>query len=195
MDADTRKEYLITAVPINSKQADPQLSFPGFGAYTYGYLPGVSHCSDHFDPLDEVGTAALDAQPPLSVYSVLYMVDFLWPQFYPSPIEITMNGDCWDEDLLAWTRMAARHPQGGESRCRVGVGVPFSRGAANGGQIDAALAFEKIRAELTEHPILRAHFGGVFGWDEYWDHTENQGAYSRALSSGLADQALQDLVD
>lgn len=34
---------------------------------------------------------------------------------------------------------------------------------ANGGQNDVDEAFEKIRAELAEHPILRERIGGMFG--------------------------------
>ena len=37
MDADTRKEYYITAVPINTKYADPTVSFNNYGSYTHGF--------------------------------------------------------------------------------------------------------------------------------------------------------------
>jgi hypothetical protein len=200
MDADVRKRYFITAVPINTKYADPTLSFPGYGAYTYGYLPGVRHGEAIWDPVDERAQRALDGQPPRSVYSVLWMLDYLWPQFYPSPVEITLNGDVWVNDLLAWTRMAARAPEGETSRCRVGVGLPFSNsaagqaGLADGGQIAAEDAMRKIRTALSEHEVLRAHFGGMFGWDEYWDNHENQGAYGLDLRALLDDDALQDLL-
>ena len=58
--------------------------------------------------------------------------------------------------------------------CRVGVGVPFSPGAANGGQIAATLAVEKIKAAVRDNEaVLSKTFGGMFGWDEYWDHAQN----------------------
>ncbi len=192
MEADARKQYLITLVPINTKYSE---SFPGYGAYTYGYLPGVQYCQAIWDPLTSAATAALDAQPERSVYSALYAVDFLWPQFYPSPVEITLNGSCWEDDLLAWTRMAERAPAGQTSRCRVGVGLPFSAGAANGGQIAAADAITAVKGALNRHAVLRARFGGFFGWDEYWDQTENAGAYGAALQSGVSDASFRALID
>jgi hypothetical protein len=200
MDADERKTYYITAVPINTKYADPTLSFPGWGAYTYGYLPGVRHGEAIWDPVNERAQRALDTQPARSVYSVLYKLDFLWAQYYPSPVEITLNGDTWVNDLLAWTRMAARAPEGETSRCRVGVGVPFANSAAgaagqpDGGQIPVVDAMRQVRAALQAHGILATHFGGMFGWDEYWDNRENGGAYSRALRRALDDRAFLDLL-
>ena len=191
MESDTRKRYLITMVPINTKYSE---SFPGYGAYTYGYLPGIQYCQALWDPLTTEASSALDAQPARSVYSALHLVDFLWPQFYPSPSSITLNGDCWQDDLLAWTRMAERAPAGETSRCRVGVGLPFSVSAASGGQISAADALSSVSAALDAHAVLGERFGGFFGWDEYWDQTENDGAYAAALRAGLDDPTFQSRV-
>ncbi|MEE2787401.1 MAG: glycosyl hydrolase family 18 protein, partial [Myxococcota bacterium] len=202
MDDDNRKSYYITAVPINTKYGDPQAgSFPGWGAYVYGYLPGIAPGLDIWDPLSQLARSALNDQPAKSVYRILYLVDYLWAQYYPSPVSITLNGDVWVNDLLAWTQMAARPgPDGEESRCRVGVGVPFGPGAANGGQISADDAMRKVREALAEHAILRRHFGGMFGWDEYWDYTNyrqnpDEGLYSQQLRTLLDAQALLDLLD
>ena len=50
MDTDTRKEYLITAVPINTKFGDPSSGgFGGWGAITHGHLPGISRCHAGFE--------------------------------------------------------------------------------------------------------------------------------------------------
>ena len=59
MDADTRKEYLITAVPINTKFSDPAAGgYPGWGAYTHGYLPGVDNCPSDFVACTSAGNNA-----------------------------------------------------------------------------------------------------------------------------------------
>ena len=174
MDADSRKEYLITAVPINTKFADPAAGgYPSWGAYTHGYLPGIDNCPADFlacstdgCPAGSSADVALRAQPSQSIFMAMHLIDFLWPQYYPSPVEITMNGDCWTNDLLAWTQIAihAAKVSGEPNRCRVGVGVPFGAGAANGGQIGAVDAVTKISAALGTHPVLTRTFGGMFGW-------------------------------
>lgn len=210
MDADSRKEYLITAVPINTKFADPAAGgFPGWGAYTHGFLPGIGACPTAFDvctasgcPVGSAARTALDSQPPKSLFAVMHKIDFLWPQYYPSPTSITLNGDCWTNDLLAWTSLAihaaSRHP-GEANRNRVGLGVPFSPGAANGGQIDASDAISRITEALRSSatgPTLAKTFGGMFGWDEFWDHKENQPTpYARQLALELAQPSFLSLVE
>jgi len=199
MDADTRKQYILTAVPINTKYADPSISYPNWGAYTMGYMPGIKHCEDIWDPLTSKAENGLASQPAKSMYAVMHKIDYVWPQFYPSPVEITLNGNCWVKDLLAWQMLSVKSAEvyGEENRCRVGVGVPFSAGAANGGQISADDAFAAVKQAMRDHKIVRERFGGMFGWDEFWDYSQNgpTNMYSKQLSEGLADPELLRLMD
>ena len=194
MDADRRKRYLITAAPINTKYADPGAGgFDGFGSFTYGFLPGVAPCLDGWDAPDEARLAAIAAQPERSVFAALEHVDFVWPQFYPSPSSITLNGRCWEQDLLAWTQMCAL--SGENPRCRVGIGLPWALQAAQGGQISVERVVQGIVGALQRRPVLRRHFGGVMGWDELWDAQENDGDYGRLLSAALRDRQIRDLLE
>ena len=108
MDADTRKEYLLTAVPINTKYGDPSAGgFGGWGALTHGHLPGISRCDASFEactptcPPGGAADAALRAQPARSVFTAFHLLDFVWPQFYPAPVSITMNGEYLLDDLTS----------------------------------------------------------------------------------------------
>ena len=91
MDADARKAYLLTAVPINTKFADPRSGgYPSWGAYVHGYLPGIDNCPADFlecslegCPGGSTADVALRSQPAKSLFMSLHLVDFLWPQFYP----------------------------------------------------------------------------------------------------------------
>merc|ERR1712166_403706 len=108
MDADTRKEYYITAVPINTKYADPTVSFNNYGSYTHGFLPTQKHCDEKWKLGENLATLDHASRPTKSLFRVAHLIDYIWPQFYPSPAEITMSatGDkanCWLYDLLAWT--------------------------------------------------------------------------------------------
>ena len=206
MDGDPRKEYLLTAVPINTKFADPDAGgYPSWGAYVHGYLPGIDNCPAQFTecsidgcPTGSAAQAALNAQPPKSLFMAMHLIDFVWPQYYPSPVEITMNGACWEKDLLAWTQIAihAAAAEGMRNRCRVGIGVPFGAGAANGGQIASADAVTKVEAAFTTYPMLTQTFGGMFGWDEYWDHRNNApDMYAKHLAQLLAAPSFVSLVE
>lgn len=213
MDADTRKEYLLTAVPINTKFADPREGgFPGWGAYTHGVLPGIAACPKGFEECHEGGCpegsaslAALNAQPRKSLFAVMHKIDYTWPQFYPSPVSITMNSDeCWLRDYLAWAALGihAAKVANEPNRNRVGIGVPFSRSAANGGQIDAAVAVGKVQQALTlgegvaAQRVLRERFGGMFGWDELHDQRQNRGnLFGRQLALALSQPSFLALVD
>ena len=80
MDADTRKDYIITAVPINTKYADPAAGgYPNYGAYTHGYLPGIDNCESGWRnyPLAAGSKEknALDAQPAKSIFKVAHLID------------------------------------------------------------------------------------------------------------------------
>ena len=113
---------------------------------------------------------------------------------------MTMNGGCWLRDLLTWSAIAhhSATAAGAPNRCRVGVGVPFSRGAASGGQISAQAAVQKLEGALAAFPApLAASFGGMFGWDEYWDHRENgpAGSYARELAELLSAPSFVARVD
>ena len=63
-------------------------------------------------------------------------------------------GECWLRDLLTWTAIAhhAAATASEPNRCRVGLGVPFSRSAASGGQISAQLALQKIEDAIHAFP-------------------------------------------
>ena len=106
MDADDRKLYWITAVPINTKFADPAVSFSNYGSYTHGYLPTQSHCDVRWKSGPITSTLAHPRRPKQSLFRVAHLIDFIWPQFYPSPAEITLaavgaKSECWLRDLLA----------------------------------------------------------------------------------------------
>jgi len=213
MDNDPRKEYLITAVPINTKFSDPKHGgFAGWGAYTHGYLPQIGACPDEFTscgpagcPLGSPARAALDAQPTKSLFAIMHKIDYLWPQYYPSPTSITMNDDtCWHKDYSAWAALAihAAERTGEPNRNRVGVGLPYNKQAApGGGQIDAAVVISKVMQASQETSIglvLKAKFGGMMGWDEFWDHTANKPkgfSFARQLADGLASQSFLALID
>jgi chitinase len=192
MDQDTRKEYYITAVPINTKYADPTLSYgPNYGAYTHGWIPGISHCEDVWNPLSQKAATALDNILSQSVFGQAHLLDFIWPQFYPVPQDITLNGatSCWVQDFLAHVHICAAAGTDETRRCRVGVGLPYSRNAASGGFIEVPDAMAKIRDALKENPILEEYFGGMFGWDLYWDKRDNGGQYSQDLAMAMRTNA------
>ena len=125
--------------------------YGGWGAYTHGYLPAVDNCPSAFAectpgcPPGSLASQALLAQPSHSLFTAMHLIDFVWPQFYPSPVEITMNGGCWVYDLLAWTAIAhhAAAVNRSANRCRIGIGVPFSASAA---------AEANSRRSLNLHP-------------------------------------------
>ena len=54
------------------------------------------------------GATALAAQPPKSLFMAAHLIDYIWPQFYPSPVSMTMNGGCWLRDLLTCLVLPAR---------------------------------------------------------------------------------------
>ena len=73
--------------------------------------------------------------------------------------------------------------------------MPFAPGAANGGQIASSEAVLKLRAAFDAHPILKERFGGMFGWDETWDHKQNGASpYARELARELASPNFLALV-
>ena len=176
MDDDTRKRYYITAVPINTKYADPDVSFSNYGSYTHGYLPGQRHCDSEWTKGEVKASLEHAIRPLKSLFRVAHLIDYIWPQFYPSPAEITLaasgaNANCWLYDFLAWTYIPieAARKRGEKNRCRIGIGIPFGRGAANGGQVEIEIVSQKLQSALKQYPVLKNHFGGMFGWDEYWD--------------------------
>ena len=42
----------------------------------------------------------------------------------------------------------------------MGVGIPFGKGAANGGQVAVEIVSQKLQDALNEYPVLRQNFGG-----------------------------------
>ena len=72
------------------------------------------------------------------------------------------KANCWLYDLLAWTYIPihAARLKGEKNRCRVGVGIPFGKGAANGGQVAVEIVSQKLQDALNEYPVLRQNFGG-----------------------------------
>jgi len=98
------------------------------------------------------------------------------------------NANCWLYDFLAWTYIPIESAKklGETNRCRVGVGIPFGKGAANGGQVAVEIVSQKLQSALSQYPILKERFGGMFGWDEYWD-TRSLGGWGYGESQVAKD--------
>jgi hypothetical protein len=209
MDTDARKKYLLTTVPINSKQTS---SFGNFGAYVQGYFNGP-HCQanvweDCKSP-DSKCAKLLGTVNPESYLAIAWShLDFIWPQFYPTPVEITMNSPCWWNDWMSWRRIAqglwqpsAANKQTGSGRggaifknnCRVGIGFPFAPDAASGGSLNgfttAAFAKKQLESKWSSTSgkvgsaaDLTEGWGGMMGWDEFWSWNTDKNKHTRELA-------------
>ena len=129
------------------------------------------------------------AQPPKSLFMAAHLIDYIWPQFYPSPAEITMNGDCWSTTSSRGPASpSTRRAPPPANRCRVGIGVPFAPGAANGGQIASSEAVLKLRAAFDDYPILGAVWRDVWLGRDLGPQAE-WGVAVRAAREGLASRS------
>ena len=209
MDTDARKKYLLTTVPINSKQTS---SFGNFGAYVQGYFNGP-HCQANVweDCTSASSKCAklLGTVNPESYLAIAWShLDFIWPQFYPTPVEITMNSPCWWNDWLSWRRIAqglwqpstankrTGSGRGGatfKNNCRVGIGFPFAPDAASGGSLNgfttAAFAKKQLESKWSSTSgkvgsaaDLTEGWGGMMGWDETWSWNTDKNKHTRELA-------------
>merc|ERR1719183_2181135 len=142
MDADTRKRYLLTAVPINSKQF---VNYPGYGSHVQGFM-NTSNCDETWLQQDEAAKQALLDAMYEGYLAHAEKLDFIWAQFYPSPSTITMQGSCWEADLVSWAYICER--AGEASKCRAGVGLPISANGAAGGQVEPSAYLEQIKGAI-----------------------------------------------
>ena len=205
-DASRKKDYLITAVPINTKNTN---SYPNYGAYVQGFFDGA-HCQDGVWNTCTAGSTCDTLLQTINTDSYLYIahshLDFIWPQFYPSPETITLKGKCWVADWLSWwqvargplsVRGAATGTNGVTRTCRVGVGVPFAPTATTipgEGLITPASSFAtKVEAAWAladgTGTEMQAGWGGVMGWDETHSWKADKAVYTRELACAAKTMA------
>ena len=61
---------------------------------TYGSssaVPTQKHCDEKWKLGENLATLDHASRPTKSLFRVAHLIDYIWPQFYPSPAEITMS--------------------------------------------------------------------------------------------------------